>query len=100
MDEHYFDDVQYLIIFYYSYNGNGFHCYSCRTKQEVFQILTDRAYDAAEFIRESNPDLFDDLQSNPDTADIFILLDSADCISNPEIINSFFDVIYQDEGRI
>jgi hypothetical protein len=84
----------YLIVFYYTFDYE-YDCYCCHTKQEVFQVLTEKITDAISFIQEDCPEDYESLLNNEDGfAQLSDMLAQKQIITNPAIIQYFFGIFY------
>jgi hypothetical protein len=80
----------------------GYDCYGCNSKDEVFQVLTDRIHDELDWLegRDSEDGTGDPdytLFKDPSEASSFAMwIKSQDIIKNPDIIRKCYEYFFAD----
>ena len=92
-----FEDGEYLCILGWDGGSTGdYECYSCNSKEEVFQVLTRRIKEEIEFHFEYADNTFD-LYSQPEEINAYVdMINATDVLRNPSIIKHCYDTFFSD----
>ena len=69
----------------------GYDCYGCNSRDEVFQVLTDRIHDQIEWLEEPDSDWFECNSHIAEYMTFTNMIKSMPIIKNPEIIRKCYE---------
>lgn len=72
----------------------GYECYGCNSKDEVFQILTDRIHEEIKWLENPDSDWFNDCSA--ECMAFTDMIKSMSIIKNPEIIRKCYQYFFSD----